>query len=181
MKPPDFMRQMHCRIGVTAVGPSTLRGQGKGVLRATQVFLTQLNLNEIPLVSERGFHDWLDTQTESLLGVLQEKAGIENRPWGAARKALNLFLRDILYNQYLNRHFRLDRLESWLEIPLDRVVAEGLQKRAVKANRNLPRWPGLKELKSGDSERYQSYALECARQEGIERVHLDAYLWIENR
>jgi hypothetical protein len=44
-------------------------------------------------------------------------AGAKN--WGAARKALNLVLRDILYNQYLQREYGFNRIGKWLELPLD--------------------------------------------------------------
>ena len=37
---------------------------------------------------------------------------------GAARKAINLFLRDALYNRYLNRRFALSWIQAWIEVPL---------------------------------------------------------------
>jgi hypothetical protein len=52
----------------------------------------------LPQSNEIRFRRWLDRQTDNLLDVLP----INGRPWGAARKAINLFLRDVLYNQYLS-------------------------------------------------------------------------------
>jgi hypothetical protein len=48
------------------------------------------------------------------------------RTWGAARKALNLFLRDVQYSWDLSSYFGLHTIFSFLEVPLDRYVAQGL-------------------------------------------------------
>jgi len=175
MKSNDFIVMMQRRTGVTAVGPSALRGQGAGVLKATQAYLGLLDLSGIPKSAQGEYTDWLDKQTESLL----DRLPIKNRPWGAARKAINLFLRDVLYNQYLNDHFEFRKLESWLEIPLDSAVAKGLKHRAGRGG--LPQWPGLKALNSMVSDKFQAFAAQQAKRCGLERVHLDVYLWIENR
>jgi len=125
MKPRDFIETMQRMTAVTAVGPSALRGQGKGVLKAAQLYLGSINLSEIPTATPEEYEDWLDTHTDTLLNTLP----IRNRPWGAARKALNLFMRDALYNQYLNDHYGIRKIETWLEVPLDSAVAKGLKKR----------------------------------------------------
>jgi hypothetical protein len=175
MKPTTFIPTVRRKVAVTAIGPSALRGQGKGVLKASQEFLSSMSLARVPASGEARFRSWLDRQTELLLDALP----INGRPWGAARKAINLFLRDALYNQYLNRHFHLGKLESWLEVPLDSAVARGLK---AEAGRDvLPRWPGLKHLKSEASAVFQAFASTYAHTHGIDRVHLDMYLWLENR
>lgn len=175
MKLGNFIHAMHQRTAVTAVGPSAMRGQGKGVLEATQDYLAKLNLASIPKSTQNDFLHWLDRATESLL----TKLPIKNRPWGAARKAINLFLRDLLYNQYLNDHFEFGQIESWLEVPLDSAVAKGLKERAGRAQ--LPQWPRLKRLKQDVSEQFQAFAADYAATHNIHRVHLDIYLWLENR
>ena len=118
---------------------------------------------------------WLDRQTDALLDALP----IDGRPWGAARKAINLFLRDVLYNQYLSRRFAFGKLESWLEVPLDSAVARGLEAEAERGA--LARWPGLKHLDENPSQEFQRFASAHAHTLGIERVHLDMYLWLKNR
>ncbi len=173
--PPDFISTMQHRVATVAIGPSTLRNQGKGVIQATQEFLSRLPLARIPTSNEARFRDWLDRQTECLLDALP----IKNRPWGAARKALNLFLRDALYNQYLNRHFQIGKVEPWLEVPLDSAVAKGLKRLAGRGK--LPPWPGLKYLQKDTSDMYQAFAARYSACQGIARVHLDMYLWLENR
>ena len=175
MKRNDFIPTLQRRTGVTAVGPSALRSQGKGVLAATQEFLGATDLASIPTSSTKRYRAWLNEQTDALLDALP----VSGRPWGTARKALNLFMRDVLYNRYLNRHFGINGLEPWLEVPLDSAVAKGLKKHAGWGN--LPQWPGLKNLHPETSDRFQGFALDHARAQGIERVHLDVYLWLENR
>ena len=175
MKPNNFISTVRQMVSVTAVGPSALRGQGKGVLKASQGFLASMTLSRIPKSGEARFRDWLDRQTESLLSQLP----IDGRPWGAARKAINLFLRDALYNKYLSSKFEIGRSEPFLEVPLDSAVARGLKAEAGRGG--LPQWPGLKNLKSDVSETFQGFASTYAHSLGIERVHLDMYLWLENR
>jgi len=175
MKPKDFIKTLQRKVATTAVGPSALRGQGKGVLRTSQDFLARMSLTQVPKSSEKRYRLWLDRQTELLLNSLP----IRNRPWGAARKAINLFLRDALYNKYLSKQFKLQSIETWLEVPLDSVVAKGLK---LHSNRGeLPRWPGLKNLKPNISKGFQVFASKQAILKGIARVHLDMYLWLDNR
>ena len=175
MKPNDFITTLQRKVAFTAVGPSALRGQGKGVLRTSQDFLAQISLTRVPKSSAKRYQLWLDRQTELLLNRLP----IKNRPWGAARKAINLFLRDALYNKYLSKQFKLQSIETWFEVPLDSAVAKGLK---LHSNRGeLPRWPGLKNLKPNISEAFQVFASKQAILKGIARVHLDMYLWLDNK
>ena len=51
------------------------------------------------------FRKWMDNTTEHLLDVFS----LTVRPWGTARKAVNLFLRDVLYNRYLCSKFKIDK------------------------------------------------------------------------
>jgi hypothetical protein len=172
-----FIKTMREKVAVSAVGPSALRGQGKGVLYSTQKVLKRVNLLKLPVDSQDDFHTWLDKQTATILGAMP----INSNPWGAARKALNLFLRDVLYNRYLCKEYGINKVEYWLEIPLDSAVAEGLMKRARDIQEHLPRWPRLKHLTKDDSDKYQRFAERLATQERIARVHLDMTLWLENR
>lgn len=175
MKRGDFLQTLQRKVTITAVGPSAVRGQGKGVLRASQDFLSQISLSAVPKHNSKQFNAWLDRQTNALL----DRLPVKSRPWGVARKVINLFLREALYNQYLNKRFHLDSIESWLEIPLDRAGARGLKSRAGKGV--LPPWPGLKNLQRRASAAFQDFASTEAARKQIARVHLDMYLWLENR
>jgi len=84
---------------------------------------------------------------------------------------------DALYNQYLNREYKLSSIEQWMEIALDSKVSKGLRKRYE----GLPRWPGLRHLTHDVSDQYQECAERLAERVGISRVHLDIMLWLENR
>lgn len=175
MTPEGFITTLRRMVALTSIGPSALRGQGKGVLGASQDFLAHLSLARLPRSTPKRFRTWLDRQTELLLDILP----VNNRPWGAARKAINLFLRDALYNQYLVSQFQLQSVESWLEIPLDSAVSRGLKSHGRRGE--LPQWPGLKRLTPDISDQFQNFASLYARERGIARVHLDMYLWLENR
>ena len=84
-----------------------------------------------------------------------------------------------MYNRYLSKHFHFQKVESWLEVPLDSAVAKGLKRKAGRGG--LPQWPGLKHLRPDVSDTFQEFASQVARQHDIARVHLDVYLWLENR
>jgi len=175
MNTKRFVNKLQSKVAISAVGPSALRGQGAGVLRTSQDFLARMRLERIPRSSAKEFRLWLNRQTNRLL----RKLPVENRPWGAARKAINLFLRDALYNKYLCERYRLQRLEKWLEIPLDKAVGKGLE--AGDGGNALPEWPGLKNLSPAASAAFQAFASKQARLERVARVHLDVFLWVDNR
>ncbi|MEI8247040.1 MAG: hypothetical protein WCI51_14505, partial [Lentisphaerota bacterium] len=83
----------------------------------------------------------------------------------------------VLYNRYLYRKYPISEVEKWLEIPLDSVVANELK----KMDASLPTWTRLKNLDKNNSEQYQKAALEIAETKKIKRVHLDIFLWLDNR
>ncbi len=169
----DFIKLVQWKVAISAVGISTVRKQGKGILKDIHEFLSELDLQEIPK-SQTKFKFWLDQETNNLV----KKAKLS---WGLARKVLNLFLRDAVYNRYLYDKFKLKDIEKWLEIPLDKIVARALRKK----NKSLPSWPGLKIGQDKQNiniyEKYQEFAQALANEKGIARVHLDLYLWLENR
>src|SRR5438067_10654261 len=146
-------RLMHERIAELVIGISTLRNQGApGVVSAAREFLKQLDLAAFRGGSRERFEARLNVATRRLERRLPRGA----RNWGAARKALNIFLRDVLYNHYLRSRHALDRLEEWLEVPLDRDVAVAL--RGESEGAALPRWKTIKRLTPDVSRRYQSVA-----------------------
>jgi hypothetical protein len=175
-KDDQFYRDMQRYIAVTTIGPSTLRNQGANrVIEAAQVYLSVVSLPTFKTTGESDFLEALNAHTERLRMALP--TGAQN--WGAARKALNLFLREICYNRFLCELHRLVACEDWMEIPLDGLVARALGRRAGR--RKLPRWPGLTLLTPEVSNSYQAFAREFAVSIGISRVHLDMRLWTEER
>ncbi len=155
-----FISQMQKKVAVSAVGASAVRGQPKGTIKVVRSFLTtKLKLHTIPTHSTEKFGRWLDRKTDQM--------GI---PWGVARKCLNLFLRDVLYNRYLHNEYGLHALEQMLEVPLDGVVGRFLIRK--QNGRRLKSWPTLKRLKAEESRTFQEVATEITEAEGIARVHL---------
>lgn len=170
----DFIKTMQKRTAVSSMGPSSLRNQGVGVLRCAQDYCGKLDLSAFSKSDELTFNKLLDRHTDRLLDILP----VKTRPWGAARKAINLFLREALYNKYLSKNYHLNKIEKYLEIPLDRIVASELKSFARK---ELLHWPGLKKLKKPKSDEFQESATMLSDKNGYARVHLDMYLWLKNR
>ena len=92
---------------------------------------------------------------------------------------MNLFLRDAFYNFYLREHFDLAASEAWYEVPLDAAVARTLKQ--YDTGNTLSPWPGVKQVTDSMSENYQLFALLVAREKGISRVHLAAWLSFEKQ
>lgn len=175
-KTDSFYTDMQRYIAVTTVGPSALRNQGgPGVIETAQRFLAALDMRIFTVHDEKTYLEVLDTTTLEL----QQGLPRDSRNWGAARKALNLFLRDICYNRFLSDKYSLALLEPWMEIPLDSLVATALKRRVGRGG--LPTWPGLKGLTPSISWQFQHRAKDWADAEGISRVHLDMRIWVEQR
>lgn len=168
----NFIKLVQTRTAELAIGPSTLRNQGaRGAVVTARSFLKGLNLRLFSVDSPAAFKRSLDKATTKLRAALP--AGARN--WGAARKALNIFLRDVLYCQYLCSEFDFLPLEEWLELPLDSEVAKGL--RGEPEGKALTRWPGVKHLDIPTSREYQEVAERVAKRLHIARIHLDLIYW----
>ena len=157
----------------SAVGATALRNQGaSGVIAAARLFLMGLELRTFALREESHFLDQLDEATVTLQSALPAGA----RHWGAARKALNLFLRDVVYCSDLASHYRLQVIRTWLEVPLDSYVTRGLHSYPDLSD-DLPQWSAIKSLTPQTSDKYQHVASLVARKEGLARVDLDVIFW----
>jgi len=88
---------------------------------------------------------------------------------------LNIFLRNCAYNRFVCEEFGLDKLEPWMEVPLDSHVATGLKSEQEGAH--LRRWKSVIGLTRIDSDALQAVALKVAMRKGINRVHLDVHYW----
>jgi hypothetical protein len=140
---------------------------------AARTFLKGLDLATFVVAEESRFVERLDEATVALQSSLPSGA----RHWGAARKALNLFLRDALYCSDLASHYGLQAVRGWLEVPLDRYVAQGLCQRYPDLAKGLPRWTRIKHLTPEASREYQLVASTAARKERLARVDLDVIFW----
>ena len=168
MPPQAFIDRLQRRCAKLAIGPSTLRGKGtSGVAAAARRSLAAIDLATLAVESQPAFQVFLRRITASL----QARMPKSGRAWGRARKAVNIFLRDVTYNADLRDHYELGEIRGWLEVPLDSHVAIGL-KSETEGSR-LPGWPGIKHLRPEISKQYQSVAAAIAKRYGISPVDLD--------
>jgi hypothetical protein len=173
----NLIERMQEFAAIVAVDISTVRGLPAGTLHLIRSYLKEIDLHSVP-VQDALFREWLDKHTGGILDLISPKA--KCRPWGTARKALNMFLRDCSYQYFLRTEHGLDQIEALLEIPLDSIVAAALREDAGRGN--LPSWPGLRKLTPEISDRYQEHACKLAGERGLSpTIHLDICLWIENR
>jgi len=164
------------RIAEGAVGPSSLRNQGSArVVGRAREYLKQIDLAKFAVRDEARFRALLNTETRAL----QRSLPVGSRHWGTARKALNLFLRDVLYHSYLRPLYRFDRIEKWLEVPLDSYVAKAIRADGARAGHSpcIPKWRGIKHVTPDESFIFQEVTRGVARRMRIAPVHLDVYWW----
>lgn len=158
----------------TAIGPLTARKMGpSGTIDRVRSFLQQAALEDFVAEDASTFRKHLDRQT----AALKDCAGVA---WGAARKFLNIFLRDALYNRWMCAEFGLGKVEHWLELPLDSHTAKGLRQATEDHSemaQQLPRWPGVVNLTPELSNQYQRLASDVAALKQLARVHLDILYW----
>lgn len=172
IQPFNLIDRLQVRAAMLAIGRSTLRSQGApGMVAAARRFLRNLDLNLFAAEESAQFMVVLDKKT-NLLASRFPDGGRGN--WGAARKSLNIFLRDVIYCRPLCEHYKLAVLESWLEVPLDSNVHEGL---LSDATGTVVPWPGVKALTPTVSDQLQSTASAVAKSLGVARVHLDIRYW----
>jgi hypothetical protein len=191
-KSEDFSKSMQQYLAITTVGPSTLRNQGsKGVINAVQEYLAKNNLCDFNQINESEYLNILNKKTEELkeiiINIVDENKGHKNKQlngrqhWGAARKSLNLFLREIFFNKLLGH--KIEIKEEWMEIPLDSFIAKALNKASKKFYKKVITWPGLKRLDFETNRQFQMIAKDLSSKEfdNISRIRLDIRLWIDER
>jgi hypothetical protein len=168
----EFLSRLQTRTAEAAIGASALRNQGaKGVVKAAREELAKTKLKSFAQFGSGQFLSTLNRTTETVKNALP--TGAQN--WGAARKAINLFLRDSVYNRDLSEMHGLKKIRRWLEVPLDRDVGSAL--RNEPEGKALPLWPGLKKLTPEVSGEFQAVATKVAKRKRVARVDLDVYFW----
>ena len=172
MDPNEFLKAVQQYVANIAIGASSLRNLGaKGVVNTARKFLGSLDLMPLNTMAPNQYADWLDERTAELKARFPREA----RKWGAARKALNIFLCHAYLNRPLSEAYSLERLAHVMETPLDSVVAKKLREEAP--NGTLPRWLGVGRLTQKVSQQYQDFATEHAKEREVPRGCLDAVLW----
>ena len=183
MTEKQFLEKVHRRVAQTCIGSSAIRNQGAGGLIDCMRYYFEHNIDirrfMVAVEEERKYQAFLNHHTDKVLNLFPRNA----QRWGAARKGLNLFFRDVTYNQFLAQYYgiprgfkRYNQFVQHLEVPLDKEV--GLRIRRDSGGM-APRWISIKTLTPNISENYQSYALRIAKDLGVARVNLDLIYWRE--
>ena len=181
MTKTDFIDKIHKRLSIVSVGASAMRNQGaSGIVDiARDYFYQSISLDDYieKLSSPDKFGKFLDDHTDKML----KKFPADGKSWGAARKGLNLFFREAVYNKFISDHYKLatdlgkfNKLIRHLEVPLDFDIATGIYK---DKNGTIPKWISIKKLTKNVSDIYQREALAIAGSKQIARVHLDLIYW----
>lgn len=185
MDQTDFYTKLHRRIAQTAVGASAIRNQGgSGLIKICRnYFEKEIDLKEFfdSLSNQDQYMNLLDRHTDAIVNRFPSTA----KSWGAARKGLNLFFRDLCYNKYIADKFEIPsdlkanaEMLKFLEVPLDNDVAKGL---IHFFPGQLPKWNRIKNLTKEESDQFQEKANELAFQKNIARIHLDLLFWRDIR
>ena len=169
----ELINLMRQRVASVSVGPSTARRMGpKGTIAAARAYLASLDLHRFAVHSEADFKAVLNRATHAFVKKMPRRA----QYWGACRKFLNIFLRDVVYQKYLVEHYRLHAIEPWLEVPMDSHVAKRLRREAG-GRTAVPPWRTVIGLDARTNTKYQKFASVVADRRGIKRVHLDVIYW----
>ncbi len=167
---PDFIYLMQSRMAQASIGASSLRNQGKSkVIEICRKFCMAMDLSKY---TPKSFKTQLDKDTRKLL----KRLGMKETQWGTARKAINLFLRDVFYNKYLVPVYKMGKLDYLLEVPLDTQVADKIKR--YSQGEDLI-WHGIKHTTESENKAFQDAANQIAN-ENISinfRVHLDLIFW----
>lgn len=168
---PNLLVAIQHKVAISALPASALRGQrAPGLISIAREACEHLPLGQFGVASGKVFAERLDRYTAEMLAAFPRKA----RHWGVARKALNLFLRDAYYNQFLAAKYNLNRAAAHFELPLDSKTAAKLHE---EEDGHLPAWRGVKYLTAAQSAEYQLAATDLALDYDCHRVHLDAHIW----
>ncbi len=164
MFPAPLLRSLQRHVAFAAVGPTTLRNMdiGKGGRKIVCEMLSEIRIEGL---AADNFESELNRWTDDLAAQI-------NGRWGPARKALNLFLRDLAYNVWIEREHKLSRLHGLFEVPLDGIVMGKLRAFGPELQKV---W--VKDLNRSLSDQYQAIAQSMAKKRGVARMHLDLALW----
>jgi hypothetical protein len=176
-------------IAETSIGSSTIRNMGPaGNIQLVRNFLKVISIQDFLIAAhfEPTYKKWLNKQTSKLI----KETNFRGDGFGPARKCINIYLRNIIYNSLVCAHFGLipysrefNNVLSHLEIPIDSFSAKGIMKDAKKVH-NCPPLPGswktIMILSSEQNEHFQIAAKIIADSKQTARVNLDFLYFRKN-
>ncbi len=126
MEHEEFIKHLKRRLAQISVSASALRKQGApGIVKICRDYFEKVDINEFYTALEsKKYLIYLDKETDNLLKQFPANA----KSWGAARKGLNLFFRELAYNFYFVNHLGIpsepeenkEFLDNW-KCPLIRM------------------------------------------------------------
>lgn len=183
MRHQNFFNHQKLRIAKVAISTSAFRNQGsKGMIRAARQFIVRfISLDDFASsLKNNTYNAYLDKCTAKFHRSLIP-FGCK---WGTARKGLNIYFRDILYNSYfyeeLSLHFKYG---AQLEIPLDsktmKKILEHFDQIELSDEFKRPRLSAIVNLDKTNTKLFQNAATEIAKRKyrGYSRVDLDMEFW----
>jgi hypothetical protein len=181
MSEKEFLKLIQRRIAQTCIGASAIRNQGSaGLLYTMRNYFEHSIVLEVfikKLSEKSSYNSFLNYHANRLLKELPRKS----RNWGIARKGLNLFFRDVVYNKFLSDYYsfpidfvKFNQFVRFLEVPLDKEVGVRIRKNSSKM---APRWTSIKSLTPEISKSFQLYADQIAGSLKIAKVNLDLIYW----
>lgn len=134
----------------------------------------RLDLSVLRRTTPARFTQTLDRWTKELMRKMPriEQNGYN---WGAARKALNLFMIQAFMNKYLAKKYNMAKFEHVLETPLDSQARDYLWRKSSK--NKLCKFNTIKRMKPQHSACYQKVTSDVAEKRGIPRACLDILIW----
>lgn len=176
------------RLVKISISTSAFRNQGKtGLIKETRKYIkSSVKLKEFAEALRKNRYDaYLDLNTSKLCKALRK----HNCRWGTARKGLNIFFRDVLYNSFFFKELKLCfEYGDQLEIPLDSKTMGKIRRLYVENNFKQfelvkPRTTTIIALDSENSRSFQKIAAEIAKRlpkyRSYRRVDLDMEFWTE--
>ena len=178
MNKDQFNKKLINYIANYSIGTSTLRNQGAPkVIEITRNYLKDLNLKDFfkALKNEKNYIQYLNSHS---IKLMNNYPGVAKGNFGAARKGLNIYFRNIMYHLNLvdnKKQFRnyedFNEKIKLLEIPLDKYTSK-----EIKKGTNLI-WPSIRKLDAKTNIAFQLEANKIAKKENIARVNLDIKWW----
>jgi hypothetical protein len=167
-----FLQKLQRFTAEAMISGSALRNVGAAnVVQCARDYLSSLTISGMDRFTRFDYLLWLNKNTKRL----RDKFPGGAQKWGPARKAMNIFMRSVVYTSPLADEYGLWNLLPYLEVPLDSYTGKALADEPEGAG--LPKWKSVVGLTPDLSNEYQGAALRVARRMGVHRADLDVYYW----
>lgn len=128
----------------TVLGPSVIRVFAPGSIAELLPALVSVDVDALPgLANEIEFRVWYERELERVAEAIRSRNGPDNSrvypgyKWGHATKLLTLYVNAMVLNTRCFLDSMVERIQSWLYVPIDSVVMGRLQKLGHRLPFNL--------------------------------------------